>query len=35
MSLLEDTVAKIQPPDEAAGAAVRARLESLLGAGQP
>lgn len=35
MSLLEDTVAKIQPPDEAAGAAVRARLESLLGAGLP
>ena len=32
MSLLEDTVAKIQPPDEAAGAAVRARLEALLGA---
>ena len=35
MSLLEDTIAKIQPPDEAAGKAVRARLESMLGGGGP
>ena len=35
MSLLEDTIAKIQPPDEAAGGAVRARLEKALGGAAP
>ena len=35
MSLLEDTIAKIQPPNEAAGSAVRSRLEELLGGGKP
>ncbi len=35
MSLLQDTIAKIQPPDEAAGSAVRARLGKLLGGGNP
>ena len=35
MSLLQDTIARIQPPDEAAGRAVRLRLENLLGPGNP
>ena len=35
MSLLENTIAKIQPPDEADGKGVRARLASLLGEGEP
>ena len=35
MSLLEDTIAKIQPPDEATGKAVRTRLQELLGADKP
>lgn len=35
MSLLQDTIAKIQPPDEAAESAVRSRLEELLGEGKP
>lgn len=35
MSLLEDTIAKIQPPDDAAGGEVRARLEDALGGAAP
>ena len=35
MSLLQNTIAKIQSPDEAAESAVRSRLEELLGEGKP
>ena len=31
MSLLDDTLARIQPPDDAAGGEVRARLGKILG----